>query len=422
MTKEIYINENIRFFSVKGIPIIANLDNASIIGMSEQGEQFWKNIWKNHLVEDDERNDNIELYNRLVEFDMISETPRKKRKKNKLNLASAYLHVTNRCNLHCLGCYSKEDRKRKVLKEPTTEELKIALCRLGKAGVRSLVISGGEPFLRKDLYEILRYGKEESGIEHILVITNGTITEDYSIFKNVIDHISISIDGFNEEHPTFIRDQGIFDKTLNAVNNFKSLGFEVGILPTLHKKNIHYMDQYKKLSEELGVGLSYSLLSVCDTPEFHDFIPGQEELRLLSQNLLESGDRVQDMGISAELQAGLTCGAGKTIISISADGAIYPCHMLHVPELEIGNIFIHPLEDRFLNMEIIDRFQRSTVESNKGCRQCEYKYFCSGGCRARAYYKDNDIQGKDSYCEHSRYFYEKVIDDLLARINNDRKE
>lgn len=417
MERNVYINENTRFFSMRGIPIVANLDNASIIGLSVRGEKFWKDIIESQEVKAADINDNKELYEQLVEFDMISESPRVKRKQGRLKLTSAYLHVTNRCNLHCLGCYSMEDRERKMLKEPSTEELKIAIWRLGEAGVRTLAISGGEPFVRRDLYEVLLYAKTEVGIENITVITNGTISANFSEFTNVINNIAVSVDGFSKKHPTFIRDEGIFDKVFVTVDKLKRLGFDVSILPTLHKKNIKYMDQYKQLSEDLGVELSYSLLSVCDTPEFHDFIPENKELRLLAQNLLESGDRVQDLGISAELQAGLTCGAGRIIISISTDGAIYPCHMLHVPELEMGNIFINPLKEKFLNTDIIDEFQGSNVETNEGCSGCEYKYFCSGGCRARAYFKDNNIHGKDSYCEHSRYFYQKVTDDLLRCLN-----
>jgi len=416
MGKKIYVNENTRFFNLRGIPIVANLDNASIIGLSARGAEFWQSICKDKKVEGCVVLDNAELYKYLVEYEMLSEEPIVRDKNKRLQLKSAYLHVTTRCNLHCIGCYSMEDRDRNMEKEPSTEELKIALWRLSKAGVSTLVISGGEPFIRQDLYELLRYAKDEAHIENIIVITNGTVKVDFSIFLPVIDSISVSVDGFNEEHATFIRDEGIINKIIDTVRELKRLGFSVGILPTLHKKNTKYMEEYKRLSEELGVDLGYSLLSVCDTPETHDFIPEDEELRLLAQNLLNTDDRVQDFSISKDLQAGLTCGAGRVIISISTDGNVYPCHMLHVPELKLGNIFINPLNDEFVDTVIIDEFQGRNVETNPDCNHCDYKYLCSGGCKTRAFFRDNNIRGKDSYCELSRYFYEKVTDELLAAV------
>lgn len=419
--KKIYISENVRFFTVKMLSIIANVENGAIIGLSEEGKKFWGKIMNIGYVDETDICENDELYQQMLLNDMISEVKKNLKEEKFLQLSSAYIHVTNKCNLHCLGCYSCEDRIKNMFKEPTTKELKIALYRLKKAGVSNLVVSGGEPFVRKDLYEILQYGKHELEIENIQVITNGTVDIQIEKFRDVVDYISVSIDGYGTENPTFIRDAGIYDKVMSTVCKIKKAGVQVGILPTLHKKNIQYMKEYRELADDLGVELSYSLLSVCDTPELHDYIPGKEELRMLAGNLLTSNDRVQDLGMSADLQAGLTCGAGKIIISISTDGSIYPCHMLHVPELKLGNIFEYPLQEEFLNMTVSRNFQNCNVENNKSCINCEYKYFCSGGCRARAYFKDGDFRGKDSYCEHSYYFYENVINDLITIIEGGKE-
>lgn len=75
-------------------------------------------------------------------------------------LTTAYLHVTQRCNLECAGCYSLDDGRNSLEDAPTKSILR-AVGQLAREGVSKLIVSGGEPFLRGDLPEIVRFAKKD---------------------------------------------------------------------------------------------------------------------------------------------------------------------------------------------------------------------------------------------------------------------
>lgn len=407
-----YINDLCRTVKCKGILILANAENKAVIGLDDTERTIWEKIGRYEPIYRNELSE--ELFDALLELDFISKKKFIPERNNEINLISAYLHVTNRCNLHCLGCYSY-DCKRNSAKDLSLEQLKLAALRLKDAGIRSLVISGGEPFMRNDLADLIRYCREID-IPEIFVITNGTLNVDYSKFVGLLDEITVSVDGYSETCPAFIRDAGIFHKIKGSVEKIKKYGIPVSILPTLHKKNCMNVPDYVALAKDLEVPLNFSLLSVCDTAEFHDFLPDQKDLYMLAEALMETGVPVQDVSAECDLEAGLCCGAGKTIISIDTDGSIYPCHMLHNAEFKLGNILEVPLKREYLDYEVLKKADSANVDLIDECSSCEYRYFCSGGCRARSFYESGDILHKDSYCELSKHFYDMITEQLLDTL------
>ena len=99
------------------------------------------------------------------------------------HLASAYLHVSNTCNLSCVGCYSADCNRNRAV-DPSLDDLCHAIDVLACLGVTRLVISGGEPFLREDLPEIAQHAREQ-GMTSITVLTNGTHCGDEMLAKLV---------------------------------------------------------------------------------------------------------------------------------------------------------------------------------------------------------------------------------------------
>ena len=286
-------------------------------------------------------------------MDFISEEPYDNSKHHGLNIVSAYLHITNYCNLHCLGCYSYDGDRNSGI-EPTLDNLKKALFELDRAQISNVVISGGEPFLRRDLYDLLYYARSNlSNIKHLSVITNGTVKVDYSIYKGIIDEITVSVDGYSEIQPTFIRDEGIFNKIINTVKEIKKSGIEVSILPTLHSKNYNDINNYFELSERLEVPINFSILSACETSVLKDYLLKDHQLEILAENMMNYGVPVNDTPIGVSLEAGMSCGTGYTVISVAANGNVYPCHMLHSDKFYIGNIFNTSLKDMFYNNPVI---------------------------------------------------------------------
>ena len=142
-----FANENIKLEQIESIWMLFNFDNQAVIGLDDKGRGFWNKI-KNGNVTETEIKNNQDLYDALLEEDFIRTEPFKK--EEQFHITSAYVHLLNRCNLNCLGCYSMNDARNKET-DASTEQWKLGFSRLKQAGVSSIVISGGEPLLRKDI-------------------------------------------------------------------------------------------------------------------------------------------------------------------------------------------------------------------------------------------------------------------------------
>lgn len=321
-------NKETKLFSINDIPVIGNFATGSLIGLTETGQAFCDDVRRNGVAAEDVQAENLDLFKALCSAGFFQEEAEDA-------LVSAYLHVTQRCNLHCVGCYSY-DSDRNCLKDPSAEDVKRAISQLAQNGCQVLVISGGEPFLRTDLADILRHAKEEAGIRNIQIITNGTFMtrEMLERIKLYTDGIAVSFDGYSKEHPTFIRDEGIFDQLIKAVNLSEAVGIKTSILPTIHTKNYDAMKEYVKLAKKLNAEISFSLLTCSPKDEFlKDWLPSDRQLEEIAGELIEIGLEgtvaMNDMPIGEGLDTRKSCEVGHKIVSVGADGTVYPCHMLH---------------------------------------------------------------------------------------------
>ena len=139
------LHDRTYLFNIKGVNIIGNGENGAIIGLDDAGIDFVNRMKAGLIEEDTLNNDEKQIMAALNEFGYF--------KKDTSVLKNAYLHVTDRCNLSCVGCYSYIE-ERNTQKDLTTAQLKHIVDQLAACGVERLVISGGEPFIRNDMADI----------------------------------------------------------------------------------------------------------------------------------------------------------------------------------------------------------------------------------------------------------------------------
>ncbi len=138
-----HVNKNVELIKVQSVYVLSNFDNQAVIGLDKKGWKFWEKVTK-HVVEKTDIAENKELYDSLLELKFLQEQGVKVAEGD-LEFNLAYVHLLNRCNLNCLGCYSMNDERNQE-QDSNTEDWKKAFQRLSQAGVSSIVISGGEPF------------------------------------------------------------------------------------------------------------------------------------------------------------------------------------------------------------------------------------------------------------------------------------
>lgn len=177
------------------------------------------------------------------------------KKKLKTDLKSINLLVTPFCNLKCKMCeYTTGTQNADAI---TTEEIKDLISQARDLGLERLELSGGEPMVKKDIYDIIHHSKS-IGVKDIVMMTNGVLIGEDEAKKLVeagLDAVVFSLEG-NEELNDDIRGKGSFAKTVNAIKilqNYDSISC-IRVNITLNKLNYSTtLDFIKYLVEDLNI-------------------------------------------------------------------------------------------------------------------------------------------------------------------------
>lgn len=397
------LSDQTALFSLHGIPMVGNLATGAFIGLTASGDRLCREMSVRDVAKDEVSPECVVLVEHLERGGYLASAPAAVR-----SLGSAYLHVTQRCNLSCKFCYS-EDEKRNILPDPPLKSLRVAIDFLASLGCGRLVVSGGEPFLRQDLPDIVSRAKA-CGIREVVILTNGLLVgeKDLDALKGLVSCLGIAFDGPNADSVAHLRGKQRFDSLITTAREARRRGIPVRVLPTLHAKNIADMDAYQELANDLGATLGFSLLTA-PCGQLGDLALTEEQLTALGTSSVERG--MPDSGDMGELGATLcarsSCGAGVTTLSVAADGTVYPCHMLHDGSLAMGNAFVDSAE-KILGSRVAQACRELDVRNIEHCSGCDSRFLCGGGCRARALMDTGKLDGVDPYCALPRSYYEQI--------------
>ncbi|PTD93612.1 heme b synthase [archaeon SCG-AAA382B04] len=323
--------------------------------------------------------------------------------------------LTRACNLTCKHCRAssiKEPEK----EELSTEKIKEITDEIADIG-NILILSGGEPLMRDDIYEIADYA-DKQGLRVVLA-TNGTLFTDENVkkLKDVgIQRVSISIDGATaESHDEFRGVDGAFEDVMEGIEVLKRNEMPFQINTTITKKNVDQMEDILTLSQDLGAVALHIFLLVPTgrgeeledqeiTPQRYEevlnwFYDKQDEVdmefkatcaphyyRIMAQKGGEFGEK----GLDAKTGG---CLGGKAFCFISRTGKVYPCGYLPV---EAGDVTENSFKDIWRESEVFNNLRQPDRLKGK-CGECEYKLIC-GGCRARAYSETGGYLEEEPYC------------------------
>lgn len=326
-------------------------------------------------------------------------------------ISQAYVHVTHECNMDCIGCNVENIKHHTSSSSLRMEEILDTVIKLKSLGLRHLILTGGEPFIREDILEICKYIKTRIGIENLTIITNGSL--DYGVYEEVIPYIDdliISIDGYNE-NTSFLRDVTPMEKVLGNIDKLRN-SIVSSIEVKIHKKNKDYIIDYINLSKKLGVYTSFNIMNLSkDHESYQEYILNDHDLMDISHSLLETQKiidplrtRINQINIFCDTR----CKIGCDSVSVDVIGDMYPCRFLNYEKLRLGNI----LDDGFKGIINFNQIvsKQFDVDNINECRNCEYKNMCQGGCRARSYHHNGTLFSPDIYCGFlKKYFKIKKV-------------
>lgn len=406
-----FLNKNNIVCDIMGIHMIINTENGAVVGVDDEGLEQYKSLMEEPMM----ILENRDFYQFLIENEFISN---KSMNQKKENVITAYVHVTNKCNLHCLGCYSDNISRNKE-KDLSHKDMVNILTELGNIGVENLIISGGEPLFRKDIVGLVKCAKEKCAIEKITLITNGTIgnREIYTELAPYLDTIAVSIDTYAPDCHAYLRDEGIFDEIICHIKQMQESGLRVSILPTLHHKNAERMVDYIELAEKIGTEISFSIFTTKREKKYEKYALSMKDLEYIAKHF--SNYNIADIPINNTLEGKKHCGTGCNMISVDAYGNVYPCHMLMEEQFKMGNITNKGLREILKENKCQRKCWEYNVEEIEGCKECEFKFLCGGGCRARAHLVTGDIKAADPFCSMYKYFYKTTFSAMIEKIKGD---
>jgi len=166
-------------------------------------------------------------------------------------------NLIRRCNLTCKHCYSIS-ADTDFPNELNTEQVFTVMDDLKAFGVPVLILSGGEPLLRPDIFDIAHRAKAMGF--YTALSTNGTLIDDGNIEKIRqvgFDYLGISIDGIRETHDKFRRKEGAFDASMAALRRCHDLGIKVGLRFTMTQDNAAELPQLLQLMDDEGIDKFY---------------------------------------------------------------------------------------------------------------------------------------------------------------------
>ena len=299
------------------------------------------------------------------------------------------------------------------------------LDQIAETGSPIVILTGGEPLLRPDIFELARYGTDK-GLRMVMA-PNGTLVNDGNVRKMLdsgIQRISISIDGATKDrHDAFRGVDGAFDGAMIAIRSAKAAGLEFQINTTISKLNHDQIPEILTLAENLEAAALHIFLlvptgrgkyiidqeiSAEDYESTLNWFYDQRDktrlqlkatcaphyYRILRQRARAEGKTVsfQTHGLDAVTRG---CLGGTGFCFISHTGIVQPCGFL---DLNCGDVTRQSFAEIWRTSEVFLRLR--DYKNLKGkCGICEYKAVC-GGCRARAYEATGDYLAEEPLCAY----------------------
>ncbi len=337
---------------------------------------------------------------------------------------SVSLVATLRCNLQCRHC--------SAMAGPTVVDARssyVDLCciikKIADLNPEHLTITGGEPLVRKDILDLLRKTRSIfSG--KIALQTNATLVDTHMAqvlaTESLVDYFDVSLDGVDETSCAPIRGPSVFARAIQGIKNLQAAGIEkIRTSCVVTTANMHLQYEFARLNQELGTEYLLRSFSPAGRGKANrdEFEPNWEEsLRSAEPLLRNKYGKLEDANVKRWLHIktlrGLTtraqCSAGRSTIAILPNGDIYPCPVLAFSQFLMGNAMkdgsITEILGRPKNMDLVRSFH---IDLRSKCRDCDIRYFCTGGCMGENFERFGDHLAPCQECDRTRSDFARLI-------------
>ena len=321
--------------------------------------------------------------------------------------------LTAQCNLRCQHCVVDSDMERD--KGLSLSECKGLIDQMHIAGVRQLILSGGEPLLRKDFFEIARYATVKGFSLQVATnatLINGAIAKDIAGLKA---SAQVSLDALDPVlHDKFRNKKGCWEKTVNGIKLLKEENVPVIIACVVTNLNIHEIPELYKFTSTLGIN-AFRIMPFVPTGRGNGsrhLEVSPKQMKVLTHALKELEKTYKLELVKMEFECTLSdppetvenkgtyyrigCDGAIAYCTITAEGEVLPCNYFY--GVETDNVKDKDFASIWRNSRILNYFRNlSTDDINGQCPNCEYLSECRGSCVA-ANFAHGDIFQPNCHC------------------------
>ena len=383
----------------------------------------------------------LEFINAVGTLEFISDTPHIRPEypgRSKIiaphKLDELWIYNTLSCNLRCKHCLVNAGAELKD--ELTTEEIKNLVDEAIELGTKRFYITGGEPFIKDDIFELIRYIIHEKNRE-LIIQTNATLFDDKKILalkelKSPKLIIQVSLEGPNAKIHDKLRGKGSFDKAVEGIRRLIDIGIVPVVATAISKFNERHIIDTSHFISRLGVKDHHILWmhtrgrGASNVDELK--VPSDKIAQIMEdlRGIYKEGEIIVDNEESFKVRLRAKRGRKNDLcnncyekICVNSDGHVYPCASFNGDRrFDAGSIREKSIKDIWLDSKIMTWFRDNTVQEKEGCNSCYLKFFCGGGCTAQSYYASEVETGKgdfmalEPYCLTYKALFEDVLWDL----------
>jgi len=348
--------------------------------------------------------------------------PHKKDEKSSLRLVA--WETTRNCNLACVHCRASATAGPHSGELDTTEAFQL-LDQIAEIAKPIIILTGGEPLLRDDIFDIAAYGTEK-GLRMVMAPNGTLITEEVAqkLMDAGIKRISVSLDGSTpQSHDSFRKVEGAFEGAVNAMKIAQKVGLDFQVNTTITKTNLDQIPKIQELAVKRGAVAHHIFLLVptgrgkyivdteINAAEYEEtlnwFYDQRDKTpldlkatcaphyyRILRQRAGKEGKSVSfnTHGLDAVTRG---CLGGIGFCFVSHRGDVQPCGFLTA---DCGNVRQRSFAEIWKDSDVF-RALRDYDKLKGKCGTCEFKRVC-GGCRARAYEATGDFLTEEPLCSY----------------------
>lgn len=329
-------------------------------------------------------------------------------------LRELFVEVTNHCEqecVHCSSCGSCSDYA-----EINMMNLEKLVEEAIPLGLESFTISGGEPLLYPDLFNLIDYLKDRQ--LDVSLYSCGVIQDEDSLYKSIparvfrqlkekgIKKIIFSLHGSNKEEQYKIsKVQTSFSCIMESLDSAHAAGLDVEMHVVPMQLNYTGLERIIEIAAEKGIRKISFLRLVPQGRCSRDLLLSDEQQRCLAKKYQMWKKKYKNINIrfgtpfNCLTFSGKKCAAGKDKLLISATGEYFPCEAFKYLRGQRPSIYDTALKDVWNNDSLLNQLRTMCIQDIETCNMCDLRNACHGGCAGQRLHLNGDLlKGPDPCC------------------------